>query len=107
MANRKKSGRDHWRGVFEEWSASGLSQRGFCEERGISFSTFCYWRRRLRGESEVESQSPFIPVEIKDPLQPRHPSQYEVYLEGGIRIRVPSDFESESLSRLVGLLRCE
>ena len=107
MANRKKRGKEYWRGVFGEWSESGLSQRLFCEERGISFSTFCYWRRQLREENEVESQSVFIPVEIKDPLQSRRPSQYEVHLEAGIRIRVPFDFERESLVRLIGLLRGE
>jgi len=92
---------------MEKWSASGLSQRRFCEERGISFSTFCYWRRRLRGESEVESQAPFIPVEIKPPNGARRPSHYEVRLESGARIRVPFDFESDSLLRLIDLLRGE
>jgi hypothetical protein len=106
MANRKKDGREYWWGVFEEWSSSGLSQRRFCEERGISFSTFCYWRRRLRGDNEVESP-PFIPVEVRSPPQSSHASQYEVRLEDGVRIRVPFDFERESLIRLIGLLRGE
>jgi hypothetical protein len=105
MANRKKSRSDYWRGLLERWSASGLSQRRFCEERGISLSTFTYWRRRLRGESEVESQVPFIPVEIKPPQGSRRPSHYEVRLESGARIRVPFDFESDSLLRLIDLLR--
>lgn len=104
MANRKKSRSDYWRGVLEKWSLSGLSQRGFCEERGISFSTFCYWRRRLRGTSEAGSVSTFIPVEIMPPRRATPSSCYEVRLESGARIRVPFDFESDSLLRLIGLL---
>ena len=104
MANRKKSRSDYWRGVLEKWSASGLSQRRFCEERGISFSTFCYWRRRLRETSASGSATPFIPVEIKPPRRGTGLSCYEVRLESGARIRVPFDFESDSLLRLIGLL---
>jgi hypothetical protein len=107
MAKRKKRGRESWIRLFEEWLSSGLSQRRFCERREISFSTFCYWRRRLRGDSEVESQPCFIPVEIKPLRQSTRPSHYEVRLKDGVRIRVPSDFESESLSRLIDLLRGE
>lgn len=104
MANRKKSRSDYWRGVLEKWSSSGLSQRRFCEERRISFSTFCYWRRRLRETSKSGSASAFIPVEIKPPRRGTGPSYYEVRLRSGARIRVPFDFESDSLLRLIGLL---
>ena len=103
MSKRKKRGRESWIRLFEEWLSSGSSQRCFCERRGISFSTFCYWRRRLRGEGEVRSQPSFIPVEIKPLHQSIRPSHYEVRLKDGVRIRVPSDFESESLSRLIDL----
>lgn len=105
MPKRKKSGQEHWCRVLKEWSTSGLSQRGFCENRGISLSSFCYWRRRLRAEAEEAPMSPFIPVEIRPPARSLHPSPYEVRLENGIRIRVPSDFESDSLLRLIELLQ--
>jgi hypothetical protein len=104
MPRRKKRGPGYWPGVFDDWAASGLSQRRFCEARGIAFSTFCYWRRRLRETPEVESSSPFIPVEIKPPIRSSRSSHYEVRLECGARIRVPFDFEKESLARLIGLL---
>jgi len=107
MSNQKTKKRERWRAIFEEWSSSGLSQRRFCDDREIRYSTFCYWRRRLREEIEIESASPFIPVEIKPTPRSFRSSHYEVRLEDGVRIRVPSDFESESLARLIGLLRGE
>jgi len=105
MSKRKKSGREYWRSVIEKWSSSGLSQRQFCEESGISLSTFCYWRRRLREDAETGPASRFIPVEIKPPRRGTALSCYEVRLESGARIRVPFDFESDSLVRLIDLLR--
>ena len=105
MPKRKKTGLEYWRGVIREWLASGVSQRGFCEDRGMSFSTFCYWRRRLREEGGSESSSHFIPVEVSSPVRLTGPSAYEVCLESGIRIRVPSDFEGDALLRLIGLLQ--
>lgn len=107
MPKRKKSGWEYWRKVIQEWRGSGLSQRRFCEDRGISFSSFCYWRRRLREEGEGESSSPFIPVEIRPLARSPYPTPYEVRLESGIRIRVPFDFDSDSLLRLIGLLQGE
>lgn len=105
MSDQSDKKREYWRAVSKEWSSSGLSQRRFCEDREISCSTFTYWRRRLRDESEVESPPPFIPVEIRGSIQSRRSSQYEVRLKDGVRIRVPFDFEAESLSRLIRLLR--
>ena len=33
------------RRVLEEYAAGGLSRREFCEQRGITLTTFDYWRR--------------------------------------------------------------
>jgi hypothetical protein len=33
------------RRVLEEYTASGLSQREFRQQRGITLTTFDYWRR--------------------------------------------------------------
>ena len=107
MANRGLEREEYWRGIVEDWTESDLSQRRFCEATRISYPTFCYWRRRLREEGEDESTTPFIPVEVKPPRRGTGLSYYEVHLEGHAWIRVPFDFESDSLVRLIGLLRGE
>ena len=33
------------RRVLEEYTASGLARREFCQQRGIALTTFDYWRR--------------------------------------------------------------
>ena len=35
-----------WRNLIAEQRSSGLSVRRFCEERGVSDSSFGYWRKK-------------------------------------------------------------
>ncbi len=39
---------DEWSGIMADFERSGLSQREFCESRGLSSKTFSNWRCRLR-----------------------------------------------------------
>ena len=48
-----RRGRDDWARLMAEYEGSGLTQRGFCEHRGIAYSTFGYWRTRLRRRAAV------------------------------------------------------
>ena len=45
----------YWRSVFEQHAESGLSIRRFCQEDGISQSTFYAWRKKLSKESLASS----------------------------------------------------
>lgn len=35
--------------AIKEWEHSGLSKKAFCSDRGITYSTFHYWCKRLSG----------------------------------------------------------
>jgi len=39
---------EQWRELIEEQRRSGLSQRAFCQARGLTVSTFYAWRQRLQ-----------------------------------------------------------
>lgn len=43
----------HWRDVFEQFHASGLPFRHFCQKHGLSENTFQYWRKELRKRDEL------------------------------------------------------
>lgn len=36
-----------WQSIVDQFEASGLSQRAFCRQVGVSYGTFSRWRRRL------------------------------------------------------------
>ena len=44
-----RRGRDYWAGVVGEFEGSGLTQREFCEKRGVKFTAFRNWVYRLHG----------------------------------------------------------
>ena len=47
----KRRSRIEWQELIDEQAASGLSQKAFCSQPGISVATFGYWKRKLGSES--------------------------------------------------------
>ena len=43
--------RAEWSRLLAEYEAGDTTQRDFCVERGLTYSLFCRWRRRLRTEA--------------------------------------------------------
>jgi hypothetical protein len=43
-----RHGREYWAGIGGDYEGTGLSQREFCEQRGLRFTTFRNWLYRLR-----------------------------------------------------------
>lgn len=50
-------------GHVKQWQYSGLSQIGYCQEQGISFSKFNYWVRKTRPNS-LPAQG-FVPIKLE------------------------------------------
>lgn len=44
----KKRSRIEWAHLMAGYEASGLPQRAFCDQQGVAYSSFCYWRKQLR-----------------------------------------------------------
>ena len=74
----------------ELWRKSGLTQREFCEQEGISLPTFSYWRaKELRGELEPQPSTAevgFTQLVVQDT-----PSDQciEIQYPSGTVIRIP------------------
>ena len=46
---RQRLDASRWSVLVERQSASGLSQREFCDTEGLAVSTFSHWKRKLAG----------------------------------------------------------
>ncbi len=103
-----------WRSVFEEFSASGLSIRGFCKQRGVSEPSFFQWRKKLqvnrirRDENECKNGA-LIPVSVVDSVDGNISENgicpiIEIATPNGFTIRVPHNIDPGSLSRLLALV---
>lgn len=109
-----------WRGLVEQWRESGLTQEAFCRERRVSVASLRWWKWRLglpgrpRAEGDAGAGKPqgpapaFVPVRIIGAAARRAAvadgAAFELELPGGWRLRVPEDFEAESLARLLAVV---
>ena len=80
--------RADWEQLMEQYESGGLKQRAFCEQHGLAYSTFCYWRKRLRQSASTENYSeplfelPMLPVD-------EHPDwRVELDLGQGVILRM-------------------
>jgi len=100
MAGRRRT-RRVWR-TQQEWSAllseqvdSGLSQRAFCEARGVSVSSFANAKRRtgaMRPNGPTPSVSEFIAVNLDNtvPMTTGGSWDIELALAAGVVLRIRS-----------------
>ena len=85
-----------WAVLIQECSASGLTNKEFCRQRGISEKSFYYWQRKLR-QQIVEATSPQLEQldstpETGDLLQ----IQYR-----GADLRLPGGVDLETVAALL------
>ncbi len=79
--------RSQWARLVSEQRESGLSQRAFCERRGLSISSFTHWRRRLQVDGdEGINETGFIELAL-DPTQVEA-WDVELTLGAGVVLRV-------------------
>lgn len=52
-----------WAMLIQECSASGLTKREFCQQRGISEKSFYYWLRKLRNQAVQSANPQLVPLE--------------------------------------------
>jgi len=80
------------RQMLEEYARSGLTRREFCEQRGISVTTFDYWRREHRGKPRM--------VRVKVAAG-ELAGNFAVSLANGRRIESSWRFSDTELARLI------
>jgi hypothetical protein len=80
------------RQVMEEYGASGMGRKEFCEQRGVALTTFDYWRRELNGKPRMME----VKVGASEPV-----SHFALILANGRRIESPWRFTDAELTRLI------
>lgn len=63
LAIRDEYRAESWRAVIQECSASGLSNREFCRQRGISEKSYYYWLHKLRSQVAGTAAPQLVPLE--------------------------------------------
>lgn len=95
--------RAEWRGLVQEWAASGLSRGAFARSRGISAVTLGWWRWKLGVEEPAATA--FLDVVVAGSDVEDEPAAPDLVVEvGQVRVLVPMGFDAHELRRLVDAL---
>ena len=89
-----------WEMVVQECAASGLSNREFCRQRGISEKSFYYWQRKLR-QQIVESAAPrLVPLDPVTAPEDLLQIQYR-----GAELKLPAGVDMDGVAALLRSLQ--
>ena len=96
-----------WRALVRDQESSGRSVKEFAEARGLSAATLYWWRSALSRRAG-SSRPRLAEVRVLGSDTGRDSQPFELALPRGRYLRVPRDFDGESLSRLLRVLeeRC-
>lgn len=110
----------YWRQLDTEQLSSGLSNKEFCQPRGIQVGTLQWWRRRIVARDQQRGlqpgaklspagQNPFIPI---SPLKLDQPATLlerglEIVLPGGATIKVTDSTPMDLLSKVLNMLEAK
>jgi hypothetical protein len=91
ISGNNRRSREEWERLMAEYDAGEVSQRVFCAQRGLAYSSFGYWRKQLRGALPAEDR--LMPALVELPGMPRlavEPAPWRIELElgEGIVLRV-------------------
>ena len=117
--------RQQWQMAIQQWQSSGQSVRAFCRQEGLKESAFFFWRRELALQDRADTalhpstscqrktSSPveptgaaacFLPVQVVAGRDPRRAGDIEIVLGSGRAVRVPPQFDKQTLADVLAVL---
>lgn len=92
---------EQWRQIIQDCQKSGLSNKAYCEQHGISEKTYYYWLGKLR-RAVMEQAAPQIME-----LEPEREEQAEeLYIRyRGAELRLPAGTDIEAIAAILRSLQ--
>ena len=89
-----------WSDRVAAWKQSGLSQHAYCEQQQLIYSTFAYWRGRLKKLEACDNSDSgvnFLPVTLKQ----ESAAALTLWINDRHSIAINPGFDPELLARVV------
>ena len=94
MTTYTRRSKNQWQQLIEAQLSSGLSQKAFCQQEGLSAGTFSNWKRKLKDEGLFipltdtggSSSDPWIELPSSAPVN--GPWHIELDLGNGVCLRL-------------------
>lgn len=107
--NRATKLHTYWSEKNTQWESSGISQQKFCEQHGLVYAQFVYWRGRLKQTNCNNSEPKLLKVsmsrsEQRPLLIAEASSCLEVILPTGIKLYIKETADIRKAGALIHLL---
>jgi putative transposase len=102
LAVRDEYRAQNWAMVIQECNSSGLSNREFCRQRGISEKTYYYWLRKLRSQM-AEVAAPQL-VQLEPPPVPIQDDMLQIQYRGA-ELKLPAGVDMDAVAALMRSLQ--
>ena len=90
-----------WIQIIQQCKESGLSNKEFCQQRGIAEKTYYYWLRKIR-ESAIAAEQPQL-VALEESIAK---SEGKLVIQfRGARLELPEEIELESVLQMLQALQ--
>ena len=90
-----------WRQIIQDCQKSGLSNKAYCQQQGISEKTYYYWLRKLR-TAAVEQAAPQL-MELKPEVDDRTEVLYIRFR--GAELTLPAETDIEAIAAVLRSLQ--
>ena len=98
----KRHTQEEIREHLSNFEKSGLTVDSYCTKADIATSTFWYWRKKYGSEFPAKPLVPFLRL----PTAPiTGASLFEIIFANNTRLKVPFDFDPDSLKTLIAVVR--
>ena len=102
LAVRDEYRAQNWTMVIQECTNSGLSNREFCRQRGISEKTYYYWLRKLRSQM-AEVAGPQL-VQLEPSPVPVQEDMLQIQYRGA-ELKLPAGVDMDAVTALLRSLQ--
>ena len=102
LAVRDEYRAQNWAMLIQECNNSGLSNREFCRQRGISEKTYYYWLRKLRSQM-AEVAGPQL-VQLEPSPVPVQEDMLQIQYRGA-ELKLPVGVDMDAVAALLRSLQ--
>ena len=102
LAVRDEYRAQNWAMLIQECNNSGLSNREFCRQRGISEKTYYYWLRKLRSQV-AEAAVPQL-VQLEPSPVPVQEDMLQIQYRGA-ELKLPAGVDMDAVATLLRSLQ--
>lgn len=102
LAVRNEYRAQNWAMVIQECNSSGLSNREFCRQRGISEKTYYYWLRKLRSQMAEAVAPQLVQLETAPTLGQNDVLQIQYR---GAELKLPAGVDMDAVAAILRSLQ--